>query len=443
MNYLSKAFFFLKKEEILKIWGHAGFQKYFRNTGWMLAARIIGFITSFFTVAIIARYLGPENLGKLEYAQSFIAIISVFASLGIDQILYRDLITANKEEQNELLGTAVSSKLFFGLLAFTASISLSLILQNDFILTLLIGISAMSFVVNPIGSVGILFNSKVKAKYRAQISIFLAFFIPILKILIMLLNKGIIFFAAIIFIETLISTAWSIFIYITKFNGNPLSWRFNLRVFKKIILDSWPLLLAGLSGYIYAKMDQIMLLHYLNSRSVGIYGIAVRLTQVWSFFPGMIVESLFPAIINARKKNFNIYAKRFKILSLATVGLTVIITTPLYIFAPVVVKLIFGSAYIESTPILHIYLWISVAITMVVLVHHYLVAENLGKIFLYISTIGAITNIILNLILIPKFGTKGAAFSTLTSYFMVVLSISLFKKSRNGIIKIFKVKKNG
>jgi len=428
---------------INQVWNHAGFQKYFRNTGWMFGARVTSFFTSFLTVAIVARYLGPENLGKLDYAQSFVAIISVFASLGIDQILFRDLVN-EPEKQNDLIGTAVFSKMFFGLLAFFLSISISILLKNEILLTALVGICALSFVISPIGTAGILFNAKVKAKYSSQVAIFLAFFIPVLKIIVVFMNKGIIFFALIILIETVISAAWSIYIYVTKFNGKPLSWNFNLKIFKRLLRDSWPLLLASLSGYIYSKMDQVMLLHYLDPRTVGIYGVAVKLTQVWSFIPGMIIGSLFPAIINARRINFIAYSKRFRNLSIITTGLTAVIATPLYIFSPFVVKLIFGSEYVASVPVLRVYLWISIAITLVVLSQHYLVAENLSKIFFYCSMIGAITNIILNILLIPLFGAQGAALGTLISYFVAVFSLLLFKKSRNGILNIFNLKiKNG
>ncbi len=79
-------------QRLIGDWDKAGFKRYFHNTGWLFAARGASFLTSFFTIAIVARYLGPENLGKLSYAQSFVSILSVFAALGIDQILYRDLV---------------------------------------------------------------------------------------------------------------------------------------------------------------------------------------------------------------------------------------------------------------------------------------------------------------------------------------------------------------
>ncbi len=424
------------RQKIKEKWHHAGFQKYFRNTGWALIARVISFVTSFLTVAIVARYLGPSNLGKLDYAQSFVAIISIFASLGIDQILYRDLITY-PEREKELLGTAIFTKLFFGVLAFLLSVLVSILLGDDIILITLIGICAFVFIVSPVGTVGLFFNAQVKTKYSSQISIFLAFFTPALKILIIFLNKGIIYFALVILIEAIISAVWSIYVYVTYFKGDPFSWRFNFDVFRQLLRDSWPLLLAGFSSYVYAKIDQVLLLHYIDSAAVGIYGAAVKLTQIWAFLPGMIVNAMFPAIINAKKVDFLLYAKRFRKLAIFTTGVTFIIALPLYIFAPLIISIVFGQAFIEASPILRIYLWTSVAITLVILVQHYLIAENLSKVFLYTSIIGALTNILLNIILIPKFGGVGSAWGTLISYFVVVLSLFIFKKSRDGILKIF------
>lgn len=421
------------------IWEHTGFQKYFRNTGWLLTARIISFLTSFLTVAIVARYLGPDNLGKLEYAQSFVAILSVIASLGIDQILYRDLIKS-PDKENELIGTAVYAKLFFGLIAFLLSILISFLLGNELILTIIVGIFSSIFLINPLGTVGILFNATVKSKYGSIISIFLSFFIPFLKILIVLLNKGIIYFAVIILIETIIAISWSLYIYTFCFKGKPSLWKFRLDIFKQLMKDSWPLLLAGFSGYIYAKIDQVLLLHYIDSSTVGIYGVAVKITQIWAFLPGLIIGSMFPAIINAKKIDFNLYSKRFRSLFFFTVGVTIAIALPLYIFAPIVVNIIFGQEFIEAYPILRIYLWTSIAITLVVLAQHYLIAENFNKIFLYSSIIGATTNLVLNIILIPNFASKGSAIGTLISYMSVVISLFFFKQTRESIIKIFLAK---
>lgn len=418
-------------------WNREGFKKYFANTGWLFAARMVSFFTSFLTVAIVARYLGPENLGKLDYAQSFVAIISVFASLGIDQILYRDLV-AHPEKESELLGTAIFSKMFFGTIAFLLSVGISIVIGNSNILTLLIAICASTFIISPVGTVSTFFNAQVKSKYSSHIVIFLSLFLPAIKLLIVFFKQGIIFFAVILIIEALITSAWSLYIYIARFKGSPGSWRFHASIFKQLMRDSWPLLLAGLSGYIYAKMDQVLLQHFIDSAAVGIYGAAVKLTQVWAFLPGLIITSLFPAIVNARKTHFKSYATRLKSLVGITTGATVAIALPLFIFAPFVINIVFGEAYTASSPILRIYLWTSVAITLVVLAQHYLIAENMSRIFLYTSIVGATANILLNIILIPTYGLAGSAWGTMVSYIMVILSLFLFKRSRNGILQVLK-----
>ena len=85
-------------------WAHAGFQKYFINTGWMFMSKIICMTISFVTTIYIARNLGPENYGQLSYAVSFISIFGFIAALGIDNALYRDLIkNYNKKDSVPLV----------------------------------------------------------------------------------------------------------------------------------------------------------------------------------------------------------------------------------------------------------------------------------------------------------------------------------------------------
>mgnify|MGYP000895397776 CR=1 FL=1 len=415
------------------------FQKYFKNTSWLFFAKIFSSITSFFTIAIVARYLGPENLGKLEYAQSLVAIISVFSSLGMEQILYRELIDKPNKE-NELLGTIIYTKIFIGVILFLLTTLISLLYNQDLIYTIIVSITALTLVINPLGTISVYFDSKVKSKYVSIVSIFISILIPFLKIIFILSGLGIIYFSLLLVLESIIYSCALAFIYL-KINKKRLKdWSFKFETLRNILHDSWPLFLSGFSGYIFAKIDQVMLMHYSDALSVGLYSSAVKITQIWAFLPGLVIGSLFPAIINSKKTSFSSYANRLKKLTFAVVTLIIIISAPLFFFSKQVLNIIFGNQYLEAAPILQIYLWIGVAITLIVLIQHYLIAENLSKIFLYITLFGAITNVILNIILIPNYGGVGAAISTLMSYASVVIAVLFFKKSRNGIVEILKFK---
>jgi O-antigen/teichoic acid export membrane protein len=401
-------------------WDKNGFQKYFQNTGWIFLAKMVTFAVSFFTIAMVARYLGPANYGKLSYAQSFVSIFSIFASLGIDQILYRDLV-AHPEREREILGTAFVAKLFFGVITFVATIVSAFIIDNDPILTWMIGIIALTFLLQPLGILSLFFQARVQAKYASIITMVLAFLIPGLKLLIIILHQGILYFSALLALEAIVLAVFNLYLYIAIFNDNPLEWKFSFIIFKKLTNDSWPLLLAGFSSYLYGRIDQVMIQHFLNSASVGLFDAAVRLSEIWGFFPGIFITSLFPAIVNARKHNHVEYVKRFMTLSGFSLAVAASIAAGVCIAAPLIIRVLFGPAFHESATVLRIYIWSLVGAIAVTLMQSYLITENKATKILVLTSLGAAINITLNWQLIPLYGIYGAACTTIISYSAIIL----------------------
>src|SRR5579864_1135586 len=91
----------------------AGFRRYFKNTSWSMGAKIASLAVSLLVSIYSARYLGPANYGELSYAVSFVGIFAFIASLGIDSVLYRDLVK-HPEQRNEYMGSALVLKLVAG-----------------------------------------------------------------------------------------------------------------------------------------------------------------------------------------------------------------------------------------------------------------------------------------------------------------------------------------
>jgi len=71
---------------------HKGFKKYFFNTLWLFAEKILRMFVGLFVGIWVARYLGPEQRGLLSYAQSFVGLFSAIATLGLDGIVVRELV---------------------------------------------------------------------------------------------------------------------------------------------------------------------------------------------------------------------------------------------------------------------------------------------------------------------------------------------------------------
>ena len=117
----------IKKTTQLK--HHSGFRKYFANTSWLLGERILRITVSLFVAIYVARYLGPERYGLLSYALSFVWLFSTLASLGLDDILLRELVN-NPEKRQYLIGTVFWLKIC-GFFLMGGAIALVLLLKSE------------------------------------------------------------------------------------------------------------------------------------------------------------------------------------------------------------------------------------------------------------------------------------------------------------------------
>ena len=82
-----------------------GFRKYFANTSWLLGERVLRMAISLFVGIYVARYLGPERFGLLSYANSFVGIFLALATLGLDDVVVREIVKT-PELREKLLGTS-------------------------------------------------------------------------------------------------------------------------------------------------------------------------------------------------------------------------------------------------------------------------------------------------------------------------------------------------
>ena len=98
-------------EKIKFLFAHKNFMKYFKNTSWLFGEKILRMIVALFVGVWVARYLGPEKFGLLSYAQSFVALFAVVASLGLDSLVVRELVK-DESRAETLLGTSFFLKIF-------------------------------------------------------------------------------------------------------------------------------------------------------------------------------------------------------------------------------------------------------------------------------------------------------------------------------------------
>ena len=408
---------------------HSGIRKYFANTSWLLGERILRMGVSLFVGIYVARFLGPEKFGLLSYALGFVMLFGTIASFGLNEILVRELLQ-EKTQIKELLSTAFFIRVF-GFLMMGCIIIFALQFTNDDKYThLMITIITLSIFFQSFNVIDCYFQSQVQSKYVVIVQFIQLLITSLIKIFLIINKATLIWFAIVFLIDQALLAILLLSIYRWKkewFSVFSVRWK----LAKQLFTNAWPLIFSGMMVSIYMKIDLIMIKEMLDAKAVGIYAAAVKLCEVLYFLPVVVMSSLFPAVVEARKKDLIVYRKQVYRIYEIMIGATAIVAIITTFLADWIVNILYGSIYQEAATILQIYIWAFVFVSLGVVSSKYLVAENLGIYALYRAVVGAIINITLNWYLIPVYGIKGAAFATLiTQIFVAYLFLFCFQSTR-------------
>lgn len=404
-------------------WDAAGLKKYATNTGWIFFARLSMMALSLLTTLFIARNLGPTNYGELSYAVSFVAMFSFIAALGIDSVLYRELIK-HPESRSELMGTALILKIVAAIFTSCLTVLVAYTLSPADVSFWLITTLSLTFVFQSFYIINYEFQAAVKAKAFSLASILITLILCLLKVTVVYFGNGVIYLTAILVLESILLASSYLYLQ-TKYFTSIKNWTFSKTRAVSILRDSWPFIFSSGFAVVYARIDQIMLKNLIDATAVGVYDAAVRLTEIWYFIPTIIISSLFPALVNAKQHSGITYSDRIKKLLLLILGISVCISVLTVFSADLIVSLIFGSGFVNTATVLKIYIWSLVPLSLVTLFNHLLLAEN-AKVLLFSSAmLGMVTNIIGNYLLIPQYQATGAAAATIISSFTIVTYLSI------------------
>jgi len=416
---------------------HQGFVKYAKNTSWIFAEKILRMIVGLFVGIWVARYLGPEQYGLLSYAQSFVGLFTLFAVLGLDRIVIRELVKDEKR-RDELLGTAFWLKLVGACLVLMFLAVAVNFTSNDTYTNILVFIIASATIFQSFNVIDMYFQSRVLSKYIVYANIIALFVTSVIKVLLILNEAPLIAFVWVVLFNSFILALGYLYFYF--YNKMSLKqWKFEKETAKKLLNDSWPLILSEIVISIYMKIDQVMIKEMLDSEAVGQYAAAVNLSQAWYFIPTVIASSLFPAIINAKKQSEELYYNRLQRLYDLLIWMAIVIALPMTFLSDWFVNFLYGKQYDQAGSVLMIHIWIGVFSGFAIARSKWVVIENLQKYTIYMHLAGALSNIVLNYYLIELYKINGAAYASFLSFFVAIIVVaSLIPAMRVSVSMYFK-----
>ena len=407
-------------------------QRIIHNTGWLFIDKALRMGVGFFVTVWITRYLGPEKYGLLSYACAFVGLFTAVANLGLYGIVVREIVRY-PESTDEILGTALFLKLSGGLCALFLSMGTILFIRPGELLTFcLVGITATGLIFQSLDVFDFWFQSKLLSKRTVFANIPCFVLITIAKIVLILMNAPLIAFAWAGALEVLVGSIGLMVAYqsVTKRIG---SLTVSVKRAKSLLHDCWPLIFAGLMLMVYNRIDQVMIGQMLGNRSVGIYSVAVKLSEFWYVFPSLVLNSVLPTIIEAKKSGEAFYYRRLqKVFDLMAI-ISLVFVLPLLLFSNQLIVLLYGQAYADAGAVLSVYVLSGIFVFIGHVRESWITVENITRFSLYSTATGAIVNIALNYLLIPRYGNLGAAYATLIALFSASYFINLLHSKTRPI----------
>jgi PST family polysaccharide transporter len=398
-----------------RIAGRPNLQKILSNTAWLFGDYVSRYGLGFLVSVWLARYLGPEQFGLFNYATAFAALFAPLATLGLNNIVVRDIVR-DPSCRDETLGTVFVLRLISALLTWGVIIlAISLIRPQDSLSRWMVSIIGAATIFQAFDAIDYWFQSQVKSKFTvlARNAAFITG--TIIRVALIQLRAPLIAFAGTALLEVILSAGGLIIAYWSS-EGSLRRWRTSLTRARSLLRDSWPLLLSWISIMIYMKIDQIMLGEIIGDRAVGIYSVVVTLSEVWYFIPMVILSSLLPSVVAARKTSEQAFRQRmqqfFNFMSVIAYSIAI----PMTFLSGWLVRLLFGEPYAAAGPVLAVHIWAGISVFLAVAREAYMIAEGLMKFSFAITFGGAVINVVLNCFLIPTHGVLGAAIATVVAY---------------------------
>lgn len=384
------------------------------NITWLFGEKIITMGLALFVSIVLARYLGASDFGKLNYLISFIAILMPFSALGLNAIVVRELVN-ERVETGTILGTSLALRALGGIVSIVFVLigclffNKELLVSNNWLLLGAIGSAFSSLLI-----FDFYFQSIVQSQYVVKTRLIILIFSSTLKFVAVFYHVSLNAFLILSILEP-VFTGGLLYVFFNMNKTNAIKFSFDFNYAKEILSQSKWLILSGFMAIVYLKIDQIMIGEMLGGEELGIYSVAVRMSEVWYFFPTAIVASFFPKLLKSRIDPV-LYEYNLQRLCDSLCWLGIIVAIFITLISSLLIKTLYGQEYIFASQVLNIHVWAGVFIFMRALLSKWLIAEGLLKFSLLTHGIAAIINVALNYIWIPQFGIIGAAWATLISY---------------------------
>lgn len=390
-------------------------EKVLKSGGWLLARQAVNMVNTLVLGVLLARHLGPEGFGVLSYTVSLVAVLAPLTTLGLKNLSLREY-AQTPAEADQILGTITVMRVLGTLVSIAAAYFVATRFPIDHEnIAILCVIAAGAVLFKAFDSLQEYFIADQDPKPFVINSVLILLFFTAVKVALILGDYTVDAFILANAAQTAAQSVGIVIAYRRNRGAFP-GFRVDPSRMKLYARQGFPLMMGAMSAVIYLKIDVLFLSNMAGKEVTGIYSVAARLAEAWYMLPATLALAAFPRMVQLRQESQKRYNRRMQdALDVFAAFGTAIAVTSIF-WAEPLIRILFGPAYAAAVPVLQIYVWIGIVFATRALIHKWLLAEGFFWGSAMINLTGAVSNVILNLALIPRFGAEGAAVATVISY---------------------------
>ena len=402
-----------------------------------IVARFIGVALNFGVAKIITTELPRAEAGMLFLLMTFVTGFALFSRIGIDQLLVKEVASANDNDdafRHGFLRSTYRFIIIFSLGFITFWLILSPLLQKYFF------DNQINLNYLMLASTGILFyniviinSTYLKAIKQTVMAVLSQNALPAVTLLILIALFWTHFREQQAFINlyTLsLLLASMIAVFMTKAAVfSHIATKNDAHHFKTLIKKSLPLAPVSFISFLMIFADKIMVGLYLNNADVALYEIAGRVSFIVLFFLGALEATIYPRLLNVSSQKPAHLRSFFWQSTALVIAIVFTISLGMYFLSDVILGF-FGNAsnnYTLASKSLQILLFAQLFRAISLTFSFMFIIRDKVRYLNIILGLALATNLISNAFLIPLYGINGAAIATLlANIFLLFAVLSLF-----------------
>ncbi|HEY5822516.1 MAG TPA: oligosaccharide flippase family protein [Propionibacteriaceae bacterium] len=317
-----------------------------------IGARAAHFALNVVSTLAIVRYLAPEAYGSYVLVVTVVTLVGVTADFGLPKLAVREIVH-KIDDQNEIIGTVSAIRLTFAVVAMGLCQVVLLVLDEPLVVHQAAAVASLMLVLDAVlGIVVVVFQVHVVQQYEALVRVAAEALETALILILIAMHVSLLglFVPPVIGLAFGAALAYGLARF--RFGLRPRPVRSRVR---HLVVEALPLGPALIISVLYLKLDSLILAAMRPPRDLGVYASAYQPVEYAFLATGILSNVMFPMLARAwaegdRERFRQMYRRGTELLVIATALAPILLAFT----APSVIKLVFGSAYLDAASPLRI-----------------------------------------------------------------------------------------